>query len=450
MTPASRSYWHRLPWRQISIWGAPAVIGLLSLLHALQFASPLRLNTDAIRFLHLAWVHADTGDFPPEQLPLGYPLVISSLIQSGLTGRISLIIFNYIAFATGLFLTVILVKRATSWSRNQAYGLVIIFLLSWTVIKHAAIPLSEPLYFALSTGALLCAVKANTAYDFRHSFLYYEAAIVLGYLSLEVRSIGIAAVLAIMFACVLELFGFGKERTLHKQRNSIRARACFLAPIITGLTLLTLGITEQLNRPGSYWQHSALSLSAEERVIRTLAIWQTRANELGALVLNVPQSAIPDASRSILTLVGAVGAGFVIRGCFRQFQHLPAITVYVLFYALILLNWPYEDARFWLPILPLLAILGLSGIHSTLSERWFAGFRSLASIEFAAMGVLAIGYSVHLTFSGASFPLRYTSGSLLSSYRATIEHHAYPDADPLAIEVLNHYFPVNLDHRVTP
>ena len=99
-------------------------------------------------------------------------------------------------------------------------------------------------------------------------------------------------------------------------------------------------------------------------------------------------------------------------------KRVEVIDVYLAGYGAILLVWPYRDARFWIPVFPIL--VGYSWLVFQWAGRW-RGIRWGAPVylaSYSVLGAVALAYISWISLSGDSFPDRYAGGVYRESYQA--------------------------------
>jgi hypothetical protein len=108
--------------------------------------------------------------------------------------------------------------------------------------------------------------------------------------------------------------------------------------------------------------------------------------------------------------------------------------VFVVCYLGILFVWPYNDARFWLPIIPLLIAYSVLAARSL---RLPKAVIAIYCIAFATLGFGAITYSSRISFAGPTFPDKYGDGLLRPTYCAAFQscRNGY-DSDKVDAKVL--------------
>jgi len=116
----------------------------------------------------------------------------------------------------------------------------------------------------------------------------------------------------------------------------------------------------------------------------------------------------------------------LVAGLAARRKSVSSTDVFLVCYAIILFAWPYYDARFWWPVIPLLVAYSLLAV-----QRFKIPPAVVAAycVWFAILGFGVIAYSTRITFSGCGFPDRYGSGDLAPTYRAAFEW-CREDAEP--------------------
>jgi hypothetical protein len=119
------------------------------------------------------------------------------------------------------------------------------------------------------------------------------------------------------------------------------------------------------------------------------------------------------------------------------------IEVFLCGYAAVLFVWPYYDARFWLPAIPLLFAFAAVSVERLMRVRLAPQLVAAYVVLFALLGAGAIAYSSRVTFAGAKFPDVYGDDTLRSTYcvafRACGGRVVYSKVKPKALELLNIY-----------
>ncbi len=186
--------------------------------------------------------------------------------------------------------------------------------------------------------------------------------------------------------------------------------------------------------PQSYFQSFMNRYATRGPVEVIMQNSQFRLNEFGQTFVNVPDS---KAAR-VLPLVyvaGFCGWIAVLRDAYLSLRtpHLVPLVVNLLWYAAMIFCWPHIDGRFWIPLLPILAVMLFEAIHE------FSGFgqvyRVMARLYllwYFTLGILALGYSSRISMSGKLFSEAYGDGTVKMTYR-----HAFHNGLPVNQRLVN-------------
>ena len=177
---------------------------LLMFLFVLQVFSPLRLNTDAVALLSIGDSAAHGGGFYSEEgvFPPGYPALLALLMKAGLGHPWAIVGMNLVFLSVGLFATYSLLIR--DFFENKTVVLIIcsFFLLSFVVVKHFPIPLTDVPFFCCSM-CCLAAMSRTTKTEWGWRFLILAvAAWSLALVAITVRRVGVALVPPLIFMIV--------------------------------------------------------------------------------------------------------------------------------------------------------------------------------------------------------------------------------------------------------
>lgn len=361
---------------------------VLFLIHAIQIWGPLRLNTDAEHFLSYATLAADSAQSfplassPPH--PPGYATMIAVLDRAGLGSTPVLVLVNLAFIAVGVVAAYGVAARGFGFNEHGALIVCVMTLLSFVVVKHAPIPLSDVPFFGVAMAALYALVQAETGP--RSRWLWLGLALLLCVGAIVLRTIGVALLPALVWgAC-------GKRKQL--------AAALLVVGVVLGPLILS----------SSDYGRYALEKFQTGEAWRVIA--SARLNELGELALNIPSSRLPDSLAPLFWI--AAGALFCASAagvaCWKSGG---VAELFLITFAGILLVWPYEDARFWLPVVPVMiaaAWMGLNKIPRLFVFSW-AGV-------YTALGVAALVFSVGLSFSGSKLGDSFGNGVKRHAYRA--------------------------------
>ena len=390
-------------------------------LYAAQIVTPLRLNTDAVRLLSMA-VSASEGrgflvEGEADPLPVGYPALLAGMIYLGL-GKVW---FNAAGIACVLggcafFVNILTAKMHIPW--RSALLVCVVALASWVVVKHATLPLTENLYLGVSMAGLLCLERGWNARGWRAAGLLL-AGFALAAMAASVRTIGIslvgtAGVLALLHP---QLRAFAAE-LLRVRRG---ARVALAATIVVATVAVSVVGWDWMKRragdetkPNYIQQQGDALRDGVLQFARVCVV--ARLQETGELLVNAPAGKLPAFARHLEAL-GAFGLVFGALGLWQLSRQSPPLAVYLGFYVLIMFCWPFYDPRFWMPVAPLLALTGWCAIEPWLRLGFVRWMATAYVGVFLALGLLALGYSTRLSFSGRHFAELYGDGTGRDTYR---------------------------------
>jgi hypothetical protein len=399
-------------------------------LYLLQMWSPLRLNGDSVELLSIASSAADGHGFVYQgektRYPPGYPAIVACLDRAGLARPWTLVGLNAMFLFLALACTNYVAFHHFKLNANWCQATLLFTALSFALIKHFPLTLTDIPFFGTGMAAVALTVRAENELG-RGYYAWWAAALVTSLFSMLIRPTAIA-----LFPCLLWSLGvkLGVGKLLLSNRKILFGCAA--------LTVVLACVTAVLLLPTIYVR-GALLVFAHEGIGRGIrATLRYRMEEIGELILNAPISKLGRASPLIwlAAFVGIAILAMIARRC-----KLRGVEVYLASYLFIVLIWPYGDARFWVPVLPLIYAEVFS-----LAQPWtLMGWKKSAAIAYSGaytlMGLAALAYSTWITFSGPNFPARYGDGNLRPTYQMFYNHAEVDHAkiDLPAFEVLERY-----------
>ncbi len=394
---------------------AQGALLLLLMCLALQVFSPLRLNTDAVVLLSMAESAADGDGFLYDgqrtHYSAGYPALLALLLKTGFGHPWVIVGSNVILLAVGLLATYHLLVQEFFSDKALILNLCSLSTLSFVVIKHVTIPVTEVAFFCCVMWCLALMARASAMAWGRRLGVAVAASCVLAFASITVRTIGIALIPALLFMIM--------------SRPEVRAFfTCGTGRVKVIASVFGIGLGA-----GAVWV--VITISTFRELVRyvkvpkiaraAFQIVSYRCTELGELLVNMPQSKLPAMARGAVPTVGILLLLLILGGLLTKQRHFGPTEVFFYCYTGVLFVWPFFDARFWLPVIPLLIA------YSGLSLERVARMRTpkivivTYCIVFAALGVAAIGYSTRITFAGSRFPDVYGDGSLRPTYCVALQ-----------------------------
>lgn len=398
-----------------------ALLAIVCLAHAVQLFTPLRLNHDAVRLLGMAWSAHTTGSYAVDgivdQYPPGYPAMLRALLAVGLGRTVWLNALNlgWLAVAAAGWLW--MASRQFRLPRKRTLAAILLPLLSWVLVKHAVIPLSDIPYLGLSTVALVL-LQYFWLGATRQAWTAWIGALVVAVAAVEVRTVGVTLLGAVLLCPLFHPKLRDPVVALYVRHREL---ACLLGLTVAGLgaaavygLMHTQWFDTQFREPGSYFAQFLARHSGGGPGWGELLDYRLR--EIASLGLNLPVVALP-ATLAVVT-AGGVIAGLLWAAWRCRRTHLP-LTLYGGLMALLLAVWPYVDARFFLPLLPVASLLAVSAAPGAWPARWWLRVPAIAGLgAYLLLGLAALGYSMRLTLSGRGMAEHYSH----DPYRLTYRH----------------------------
>ena len=387
-----------------------AALAALLLCYGLQLFSPLRLNTDSVVLLSMADSAARGNGFLNDGartvFPLGYPALVAALQQIGLGNSSALIALNLMFLAAGLMAVRRLLRRHFEASQTTALNICSLFLLSFVVIKHVTIPLTDVVFFGIAMVALDLLDSALACSDANFAGVLVIEGWILVVGSIFIRRIGIALLPALLYTVI---FSPQIRKLVRDARPKVRSLFAALALAATAATVWVISATSTVADFSTATRGSA-------RFVLLSRLVSFHLVELGELALNLPASRLPEMVRIVVPGVGLILFLVAGRGFLKKSTHIGTVEVFFISYAGILAAWPFVDARFWLAVIPLVigyVTIALRAAFARMSVRI-----AVASycVVFVLLGMAALAYSTRITFAGPRFPLLYGDGTMRASY----------------------------------
>ena len=395
----------------------------ITLFYIVNCFAPLRLEYDSVHYFSLkecldnacpAGFHAANDPHP-----YGYPLLLWILSRLGMLHAFVIAGINALFLAGSLFF----VNRSLPLSL-RSFILFPLVLLQWTFIKFFAYPLSEMQYLFFSTGCLYCFQR----YTLKNSPGWLIMSLLGAGMAFFTRSAGIVLAPALLAGFAWHHRGLLKAKALRNILLTLGVAGCLLAAAVI-LFPKFLRLALYLN-------------SIQYRGPGTIFLLTEHTKEWGQLLLNIPGSKIlaslPGWGNILLVLAGLLLVGVFGYAFFLQRKILPlSVSVYLSAYCLLIFNWPFFDARFWIPILPFIAVLIISISRQA---------RRLSIWIFSAwliMGLGAAGYSTYTAFHKAALARTQAGGIFRNEYETYFFGRPLSDTatrtDPYVLSILKRY-----------
>lgn len=390
--------------------------------YLLNCFAPLRLEYDSIRYFSLK--ECLEGACPPgfvaanDPHPLGYPVFLWMLAKMGLLRAFVIAFVNALFLAGSLFFVwgsfvgagfvesdfVGASSVGSPFPAFRGYGFFPLVLLQWTFIKFFSYPLSEMQYLFFSSACIYC---------FRRG--WWVSAFLAAGLAFFTRSAG-----ALLVVGMLADLGW-----------RFRSRWMWIVAAVVVCVVCGFLFAGSL-RLGLYL-HSFLDRGS------MLSLAYEHLKEWGSLLLNVPGNKVPGWGSWGLMLLGGLSLGLFGYALFVHRKDVPVvIAVYLVLYILLIFNWPYFDARFWVPVFPFVVMIVLLRFRFRFHRLWAAAIG-----VYLVMGLGAGCYSVYTTFNKKALAKTQAGGSYRNEYETYFFGRPVSDTatriDPYVLSVLKRY-----------
>lgn len=422
-------------------------LAVLGVVYLLQIASPLRLNEDAIYLLEVTSSAVDGQGFTTpggrtSRYPLGYPGLLALLDVVGLGVSWAFIALNCLFVLIGIIASYLIYQRVFAFNRSVALLLCCLIMLSYVLVKHVTLPLTDVAFFGATMAAALALSVAMDARGLRR-WQWLLFATLLTAFSISVRAIGVAFVPALLWAGC-----FGSSFNMAALKRMGKYKIAALVAIGVGLSVLVLGPWNALHLS---LLRDALAAYLNETEKALTYTFVTKVFAWGEMVFNVPLSKVPSSlgwTRPLFLLAGYAGVFGVFFGMWLRRRRFGPLEVFAVTYIAIMAVWYGSGARLWLPILPF--VIGWIALTFQAGFKW-KGVRLVASVYvvwFLFTGTAALAYSSRISLADPSdFPVRYGNGTLFPTYDYAFNGIERPQRiNDKALEILVRYEPRVQEH----
>jgi hypothetical protein len=392
----------------------PALFALLAI-YLLNCFSPLRLEYDSIKYFALkdCLEQRCPPGFNPagDPHPYGYPLLLLLLSKMGLLHSFTVALINGCYLVGGLYFVKEIFRANVP--PFLFFGLL---LLNWTFIKFFNYPLSEMQYLFFSGGSLY----SFHLYTQQRKIGMLLLTFALGGLAFLTRTAGMALLPALLVGLAWE---HRSAFNGHRRRNGML--------MLLLLLLLLAGIL--LFPDALHLTHYLKSLGQDRPGMGAVLLGHFK--EWGQLLLNTPSGKIGawlQGADNWLFLPAGIGLfGWFGYALFLRRATLPLfITIYLVSYCVLIFNWPFFDPRFWIPVLPLIAVLllqtplpgarvattGTGARAATAAPSFVRTIGRLLFIAYIFAGVGAVGYSTYTAFHKEALARSQAKGIFRNEY----------------------------------
>jgi hypothetical protein len=403
-------------------------ICILGFVFFLNCFTPLRLHYDMLRYFAIKDCiesKCPPGADPNDYLPYGYTALLLLLSSLGILKSFSIVFVNCIYLAGGLYF----VRKIFGYIRSPFF-LFFLVLLNWTIIKFVAHPLSELQYLFFSLASIY------TFYKFvQHKNIWnLLLAFLLAGLAFLTRTVGVALVVALIVAGVWE---YRKQliEIIKKNRISVLASVLCIAVVII--------FSKQL---GLNHYTGVMSKQFKEGMKFTNML-QWHFSEWGEIFINISRlKVIPYLPAPfgdwLFVFAGILGLSGFVYICFIKKNRIPfVVKAYLFFYILLMFNWPFQDPRFWVPVIPLMA--AVISQTSLSQNRLFRMLSICYLLVYSALGLASLGFMTYTSFNKKEFSKTQAKGVYRNEYEVHFFGKTLSDTatkvDPDLVDFLNKY-----------
>jgi hypothetical protein len=393
--------------------------------------TPLHIHFDSIRYFNIKdcieFGCDPNSEVAKDYLPYGYTGLLIALSKLGILSAFTITFVNCIFLFFALYFASRIFKGLV-----HPVLFVLIVLFNWTVIKFTMHPLSELQYVFFSCTSLYCFHIYTQKKSYKHLALAFLFAIG----TVLTRTVGISLIPALVLGVMWQ-----HKAELKKiiQKNKILLIVIVLAGV--GLVffakqLKILDYTSLMKEP--------LEKGVGNFIGENL---KNHFTELAEVFINLPANKVtgllPGSLGTIaFIIIGVVCLIWLLIVTFSSKSGIPFyIRAYMLFYIFIIMNWPYYDPRFWVPVLPLLVVFILR--TPFILPKFVKGLSKLYLVLYLFLGFFAAAYALYTGFNKERFARNQAAGD----YRNEYETHFFgkPQSDTVTrvnqnvLEILKKY-----------
>lgn len=373
----------------------------LILVYLINCFSPLRLHVDMLRYFAIKDC-IELGCPPDSEaakdyLPYGYTGLLLLLSKIGLLNSFVIVFINC-AF---LFGSIYLAKKIFDLS-GKTYLFIAMVLLNWTTIKFTTHPLSEMQYLFFSMASLYYFCKFTSTRSFVSLFLSFISA----GLAFLTRSVGVALAAALVAGVIWQ---YKEQLLLLIRKNKV---------VVLILLIIIAGVAIFSKQLGLDHYTGVFSKQFDEGVgFKDILGWHF--TEWSELIVNTSQSKVaaylPDAlSKTGFIVTGIIFFCVFVFLLFRNKKIPFIVKAYLVFYSVLMFNWPFYDPRFWVPVLPLMAAVVIQSSFPV--SKLSRGLQVTAFAVYMLIGVVSIGYMTYTSLNKKDFARTQANGVYRNEY----------------------------------
>ncbi|HWB94881.1 MAG TPA: hypothetical protein VG605_23665 [Puia sp.] len=399
----------------------------LSAIFLLNILTPLRLHVDMLRYFAIK----DCVELgcPPDSaaakdyMPWGYTALLLFLSKIGLLKSWVLVLINCGYFFGALYL----IRKMLPATLNPMVFMVLV-LLNWTAIKFVAHPLSEMQYLFFSVCSLYCFYR----YAANRNLLVLIAAFAFGALAFITRTVGVALAAALVVGLAVL---YKKELLKLVRKNKL---------LVGALIVLLLGVVIFSKQLGLNHYTGVFNKQFVEGVTFS-KILKWHFTEWSEIVFNVSLAKLlpflsPGVAGALFLVAGILifaGFAWIFWICKNDLPFI--IKLYFFFYSVVMFTWPFYDPRFWVPVLPLIAVAGAQ----LWARKVARGILYPVFAVYAFLGLASVGFFTYTSLNREVFARSQANGVYRNEYETFFFGRPQSDTarvvDPVILNVIKRY-----------
>jgi hypothetical protein len=399
------------------------IAGMLAIVYFINCFTPLRLTNDTLRYF--AIMERMDGTWPAEFgayndfLPMGYVYFLMALAKLHILHSFTICLLQLLFLAGSLNYV-----RKLFGPSVPVWTLIIFSLLNWTTIKLTITPLSEMQFLFFTTGTLYYFQKLKES----KKFGFLVATILFCTLAIWTRTAGVVLLIALLATLLI-------NNWRRFSRNKI---PLIIAGVIVVAGFILLFTQPKFTRYLGYFFKPLADDPASffyKNITRHFRDW-------AELFINIPFSKVNVEVVPILIYlpVGILTMSYVVRRLLMKKFPIPFhVRIYFIGYILLIFNWPFYEARFWFPVLPLaFAVMLLPKQAPNFTVKYWKVF---LKAYYAIIGFLVLGYYTALSYSKTGIAEKHDAGLWKKEYRIHFfnEKPAHSVYNKKALYILDKY-----------
>lgn len=407
-----------------------AVFLALAAVYLVNCLTPLRLCVDTIRYFGIKeciqYGCDPNSDAARDYMPYGYTVLLILLSKLGILRSASIVFINCLYLFTGIFLA-----TAVTGLGNRKWLVLVLILLNWTMIKFVTHPLSEMQYLCFSLASIYFFKRFTEIRRISPLLLSFLA----GILAFLTRSVGVALI-ASLVAGLLWLYRKKVIGFLMKNKLVIGALVLLVAGVFVFSKILGLN------------HYTGVMTDKFHQGVTRMTMITGHFREWGEVTMNTSIAKVAPHFPHHLGDAFFIGMGILFVALFFytlffKKNAIPDIVrIYLLFYAILMFNWPFYDPRFWVPVLPLMAAVAVGALEK-IENKGKRILRDLILLGYSALGIAAVGYMTYTSLHKEAFARSQANGVYRNEYETRFYGRPQSDTarkiDPMVMQILDRY-----------